>query len=88
MHAKSPTKDKINKRGYSKFLKIDNDFSVCICEDKIKEDEVWDGLKGYVTNTTLPPSEVIAQYKGLWVVEKAFQDIEGNTGDTPGLPLY
>lgn len=77
------TKDKINKRGYSKFLKIDNDVCVCICEDKIKEDEVWDGLKGYVTNTSLPPSEVVAQYKGLWVVEKAFRISKGTLETRP-----
>lgn len=41
-----------------------------INEDKIAEDSRWDGLKGYVTNTSLPASEVIAQYHGLWVVER------------------
>ena len=39
------TKDKINKRGYSKFLQIDNDVIISINEDKIREDEQWDGLK-------------------------------------------
>ena len=39
----------------------------------IAEDSRWDGLKGYVTNTSLPASEVIAQYHGLWVVERAFR---------------
>nr|WP_290092952.1 IS1634 family transposase [uncultured Bacteroides sp.] len=77
------TKDKINKRGYSKFLKLDNDVNVSISEDKIKEDEVWDGLKGYVTNTTLPPSEVVAQYQGLWVVEKAFRISKGTLETRP-----
>ncbi len=67
------TKDKINKRGYSKFLQIENDVVVSINEDKIKEDEVWDGLKGYVTNTTLPPHDVVSQYRGLWTVERAFR---------------
>ena len=76
-------RDKINKRGYSKFLKLDNDDNVSISEDKIKEDEVWDGLKGYVTNTTLPPSEVVAQYQGLWVVEKAFRISKGTLETRP-----
>ena len=58
------TKDKINKRGYSKFLQIENDVAVSINEDKIKEDEKWDGMKGYVTNTEPTPKEVVAQYKG------------------------
>lgn len=77
------TKDKINKRGYSKFLKIDNDVSVSICEDKIKEDEQWDGLKGYVTNTTLSPSDVVSQYRGLRVVERAFRVSKGTIETRP-----
>ena len=77
------TKDKISKRGYSKFLKIDNDVSVSINEDKIKEDQVWDGLKGYVTNTILPPREVVDQYRGLWVVERAFRISKGNLETRP-----
>lgn len=77
------TKDKINKRGYSKFLKIDNDVSVSIDEDKIKEDKQWDGLKGYVTNTKLPPEEVVAQYRGLWVVERAFRVSKGTIETRP-----
>ena len=77
------TKDKINKRGYSKFLKIDNDVNVSICEEKIREDGKWDGLKGYVTNTSLPPEEVVAQYHGLWVVERAFRISKGTIETRP-----
>lgn len=77
------TKDKINRRGYSKFLKIENDVSVSIDEEKIREDEKWDGLKGYVTNTSLPASEVVAQYRGLWVVERAFRISKGNLETRP-----
>lgn len=77
------TKDKINKRGYSKFLQIDNDVKVSINEDKIREDEQWDGLKGYVTNTRLPAEEVVAQYRGLWVVERAFRVSKGTIETRP-----
>lgn len=77
------TKDKINKRGYSKFLKIDNDVRVSINEDKIKEDEKWDGLKGYITNTEIPASEVVSQYRGLWVVERAFRISKGTIETRP-----
>lgn len=77
------TKDKINKRGYSKFLQIDNDVTVSINEDKIREDEQWDGLKGYVTNTKLPAAEVVAQYRGLWVVERAFRVSKGTIETRP-----
>lgn len=71
------TKENINKRGYNKFLQINKDVQVSICESKIKEDSLWDGLKGYITNTTLDAKDVIDQYNGLWVVEKAFRISKG-----------
>ena len=40
---------------------------------KIEEDALWDGLKGYITNTDLDAKVVIKQYHGLWVVERAFR---------------
>lgn len=67
------TKDNVNKRGYNKFIEIDRDIAVSINEDKIEEDSLWDGLKGYITNTTLSRDEVISRYHGLWVVERAFR---------------
>lgn len=67
------TKDKVNRRGYNKFLDISKDITVAINEDKITDDARWDGLKGYITNTSLDPVEVINQYHGLWVVERAFR---------------
>lgn len=67
------TKDKVNKRGYNKFLDISKDITVSINYDKIEEDARWDGLKGYITNTDLDAKEVIKQYHGLWVVERAFR---------------
>jgi len=38
----SITKDKINKRGYDKFLEISDNIEVIINYDKIKDDEKWD----------------------------------------------
>lgn len=67
------SKEKINKRGYNKFIDISKDIQVSINETKIAEDAAWDGLKGYITNTNLSAKEVIAQYHGLWVVERAFR---------------
>ena len=65
------TKENVNKRGYNKFLEISKDITVSINEEKIAEDCLWDGLKGYITNTDLPEKEIISQYHGLWVVERA-----------------
>lgn len=71
------TKENINKRGYNKFLEISDNVKVVINQQKINEDEKWDGLKGYITNTSLPTKEVYEQYNGLWVVEKAFRITKG-----------
>jgi transposase len=42
-------------------------------ETKVKEDMCWDGLKGYITNTTLSKEDIIDNYKHLWKIEKAFR---------------
>ena len=41
--------------------------------DKFEDDELWDGLKGYITNTSLSGKEVIENYGNLWQIEKAFR---------------
>jgi len=67
------TKDSINNRGYNKFLILDGDVTVAIDEERIKEDGFWDGLKGFITNTTLPIETVVSNYRHLWQIEKAFR---------------
>jgi transposase len=69
----SLTKDHINKRGYNKFLAIENNIAVSINYDKIDEDMQWDGLKGYLTNTELSVEQVYAAYHNLWNMERAFR---------------
>lgn len=71
------TKENINKRGYNKFLEISDNVKVIINEQKIQEDKKWDGLKGYITNTSLPAKQVYEQYNGLWVIENAFRVAKG-----------
>ena len=71
------TKENINKRGYNKFLEISDNVKVGINQQSIKEDERWDGLKGYITNTSLSAKDVYEQYNGLWVIEKAFRVTKG-----------
>jgi transposase len=58
-------------------LEISDNVQVKINQEKIKEDENWYGLKGYITNTTLQGSKVCAQYNGLWVVERAYRITKG-----------
>jgi len=73
----SITKENINKKGYNKFLDISDNVKVHINLEKIKQDEKWDGLKGYITNTSLPAKEVYEQYNGLWVIERAYRITKG-----------
>lgn len=44
-----------------------------IDQSKLEQDARFDGLKGYVTNTTLTAEEVVARYANLWTVEKSFR---------------
>ena len=67
------TKQHITNRGYNKFLTLAGDVSVLIDETTIADDAKWDGLKGYVTNTTIPNEKVVEQYGHLWQIEKAFR---------------
>jgi len=67
------TKANINNKGYNKYLKLTGDVAIEIDYDKYNADKVWDGLKGYVTNTKLSDIEVVENYKNLWHIEKAFR---------------
>lgn len=67
------TKSNINNRGYNKYLRINGDVRVEIDYEKFKKDKIWDGLKGYITNTALNPSQVIENYNNLWLIERAFR---------------
>jgi len=77
------TKENINKRGYNKFLEMSGDVRVAIKQEKIAEDEKWDGLKGYMTNTELSANEVCEQYRGLWVIERAYRITKGTLDMRP-----
>jgi transposase len=67
------TKSSINNKGYNKYLKMSGDVVIEIDYDKYSKDQRWDGLKGYVTNSTLSDSAVMDNYKNLWHIEKAFR---------------
>ena len=67
------TKSSINNKGYNKYLKLTGDVTIEIDYEKFNQDDTWDGLKGYVTNTKLSDKEVLENYKNLWHIEKAFR---------------
>ena len=66
-------KQHLNNKGYNKYLKMEGEISIRIDYDKFKDDQKWDGLKGYLTNTELTKEQVIEQYKQLWSIEKTFR---------------
>jgi len=67
------TKSNINNRGYNKYLKMKGEVTIEIDYDKFNNDNEWDGLKGYVTNSKLSNKQIVENYKNLWHIEKAFR---------------
>lgn len=67
------TKSSINNKGYNKYLKLEGEISIKIDYEKFSQDNAWDGLKGYITNTKIADKQVIENYKNLWHIEKAFR---------------
>jgi transposase len=85
IHSGKLTKANINNKGYNKYLKMEGEVFVSIDMDKYNADAAWDGIKGYVTNTTLSPKQVIGNYKNLWLIERAFRM---NKSDLQMRPIY
>lgn len=67
------TKSNINNRGYNKYLKMDGHVKISIDKIKYEADAKWDGLKGFITNTSLTTDQAIENYSHLWKIEKAFR---------------
>jgi len=87
LESSKSVKSQLSNNGYKKYLQLEDttttnkgnktkscDLSISLNEDKIKEDEAWDGLKGIITNNTvLSNEELIHQYTNLWQVEESFR---------------
>jgi len=67
------TKANINNKGYNKYLKLEGDVNIKIDYKKYEDDQKWNGLKGYVTNTKLTDEQVQENYKNIWPIERAFR---------------
>lgn len=79
------TKQNINNRGYNKYLSMDGEIKITINYDKFNADAAWDGIKAYITNSKLPPKQIIANYHNLWFIERAFRM---NKTDLRIRPIY
>ena len=81
LESSKSVKSQLSNNGYKKYLQLQSsdknsscDLSIVLNEEKILEDEAWDGLKGIVTNnTSLSDEELIHQYSNLWQVEESFR---------------
>ena len=68
-----------------KYLKMEGEVTISINMEKYEADAAWDGIKGYVTNTTLTAEEVTSNYSNLWLIERAFRM---NKFDLAVRPIY
>ena len=82
-NAKNPKK-LITNRGYVKYLKANGKVDIKINEEKIAEEEAWDGFHGIITNDLeTKPEELLARYRRLWVIEESFRIHKHNLAVRP-----
>lgn len=79
------TKSSINNKGYNRYLQMEGEVRVTINYEKFHADAAWDGIKAYVTNTSMPKQKIIAGYSNLWLIERAFRM---NKTDLRIRPIY
>jgi transposase len=80
---KTEPKEFISNRGVLKYVSATGG-EVKFNREAIAKDERWDGFFGIATNhPTLPPSEILSQYRGLWQVEAQFRVYKHNLEARP-----
>jgi transposase len=79
------TKASVNNKGYNKYLKMEGEITISIDMGKFYADAAWDGIKGYITNTSLAEQKVIENYQNLFYIERAFRM---NKTDLMIRPIY
>lgn len=72
----------VGNTGYRRFLKVTKE-SVVLDEQKIADDEKFDGKWVLTTNTDLPAAEVARRYKELWMVERVFREAKDTLETRP-----
>jgi hypothetical protein len=68
-------KSLVGNKGYRRFLQTTG-AHFTINQDKVKEEERYDGKWLLTTNTELAPGEVALKYKQLWMVEDIFRSMK------------
>lgn len=72
---KSGDKSLVGNKGYRKYLESGKDHFK-IDEEKIKEEERYDGKWVLTTNTDFTAKELAIKYKQLWMVEEIFRSMK------------
>lgn len=68
-------KEWIVKNGYKKYVKIEG-MQISLNEERLLEDELYDGKWVLVTNSTLPVFNLVNSYKDLAKIERHFRDLK------------
>jgi transposase len=77
-------KQLIPNYGYQKFLKTEGEGQLLIDEEKLLEEEKWDGFHGLITNAVdATVSEILGHYRRLWVIEESFRIQKHNLSVRP-----
>jgi transposase len=64
----------VGNRGYQKYLKVEGEGKILLDNEKLAEDEKWDGLHGIITNDKASKAvELLGFYRRLWVIEESFR---------------
>lgn len=76
----------ISNRGYQKFLSLEGEGKIILNEEKISQEELWDGLHGVITNDReADVGTILSLYRRLWVIEESFRI---NKHDLSIRPVY
>lgn len=79
---KQGNKSLIGNKGYRRFVQASGEH-FAIDEEKIKNEERYDGKWVLTTNTELPACEVALKYKQLWMVEEIFRSMKSTLETRP-----
>jgi len=72
---KKDFKSLVSNRGYLKYIKENGEVVCQLNEEKIAQEEQWDGIHGIVTNAQkeVDALELLHRYRRLWVIEESFR---------------
>jgi transposase len=65
----------VGNREFRRYLRVEKS-AINIDEEKLKSEEMFDGIYIIQTDTDLEPNEVATTYKSLWQIERAFRKLK------------